>query len=80
MDSGASPVLPRSRDRRAADVFRDVFAAFRTGYVLRYSPQGVKREGWHEIAVTIPKVPGAEIRARRGYAVDASASPLSRGT
>ena len=46
------------------------FDEFRTGYVLAYTPKGVKREGWHEIRVEVKKpVPGKlEIRARKGYA------------
>jgi VWFA-related protein len=35
-------------------------------YVLRYEPQGVKREGWHRIEVKLKRQKG-EIQARKGY-------------
>lgn len=44
-----------------------VLEAYRANYVLHYSPSGVAREGWHAIEVRVPRHPGAEIRARRGY-------------
>ena len=58
-------------DRTAAAIFEKVFADYRQSYILRYRPQGVKREGWHEIAVTVPSAPSYTVHARRGYAVDA---------
>ena len=48
-------------------MFKDVFEDFRTSYVLRYTPTGVKPEGWHELKVDVPSQPKATIRARRGY-------------
>ena len=51
--------------------FQRAFEDFRQSYVLRYTPQGVKREGWHEIRVSVPSRPNAVIRARRGYAIEA---------
>lgn len=45
----------------------EVLDEYRANYVLRYQATGVSREGWHDIAVTLPKHPDAEIRARRGY-------------
>jgi VWFA-related protein len=47
--------------------FQQAFDDFRTSYVLRYTPAGVAREGWHEITVTVPSARGAQVRARRGY-------------
>jgi hypothetical protein len=47
--------------------FRTIFQDFRQSYVLRYSPTGVKRGGWHAIAVQVPSVAGSTIRARQGY-------------
>jgi Ca-activated chloride channel family protein len=41
---------------------------FRTSYVLRYTLEGVKRAGWHDLVVRVAK-PGTNytVRARRGY-------------
>lgn len=55
-------------DESAAGAFKAIFDEFRHGYVLQYTPDGVSRAGWHEIVVTVPRVPSADIRARRGYA------------
>ena len=47
--------------------FRTIFDEFRQSYVLRYSPTGVARGGWHAVVVRVPSVPDATIRARQGY-------------
>src|SRR5688572_7649029 len=47
--------------------FRTIFDEFRQSYVLRYSPTGVARGGWHAIAVQVPSISGLTIRARQGY-------------
>ena len=47
--------------------FRTIFDEFRQSYVLRYSPAGVARGGWHAIAVQVPSMSGVTIRARQGY-------------
>jgi hypothetical protein len=47
--------------------FRTIFDEFRQSYVLRYSPSGVTRGGWHAIAVRAPAISGVTIRARQGY-------------
>jgi hypothetical protein len=57
-------------DFDAAEVFKGIFDTFRQGYVLRYRPQGVRREGRHELLVTVPRYPEATIRARRSYEVE----------
>jgi hypothetical protein len=62
--------------RDFADEVERVFNQFRQGYVLRYTPQGVERGGWHEIAVTVPAQPAYAVQARRGYAVEV-ASPVA---
>jgi hypothetical protein len=49
------------------NAFTQAFEDFRTSYVLRYTPAGVAREGWHRIDVAVPGVPRATIRARRTY-------------
>ena len=58
-------------DRTAAAIFEKLYNEYRESYLLRYMPQGVRREGWHDIRVTIPAYPSYTIHARRGYAVDA---------
>jgi len=49
------------------DTFDRILDDFRASYVLRYTPTGVEREGWHEIEVSVPSAPRATVRARRGY-------------
>lgn len=57
-------------DRDAAEIFDKIYAEFRQNYILRYLPTGVTRDGWHDVKVTIPKSPGTEVRARRGYLIE----------
>jgi len=52
-------------------VFRHAFDNFRQSYVLRYSPKGIARPGWHQITVTVPKNKSLKIQSRTGYNVDA---------
>ena len=40
---------------------------FRSSYVLRYTPRGVDRPGWHEIDVRIVRPGSFTVRARKGY-------------
>jgi hypothetical protein len=47
--------------------FKTIFDEFRQSYVLRYSPSGVARGGWHAIVVRVPSASGVTIRARHGY-------------
>jgi hypothetical protein len=47
-----------------------ILEEFRLGYVLRYTPRGVSRNGWHEITVTVPARPGYTVQSRRGYAIE----------
>jgi VWFA-related protein len=53
-----------SKDLRAA--FSAIAASLGERYVLRYQPQGVKRAGWHPLAVKLRSAKGS-VRARRGY-------------
>jgi VWFA-related protein len=53
--------------REAVNAFRLVLDEFRTSYVLRFIPEGVKREGWHELDVQVTKPGAVTIRARKGY-------------
>jgi hypothetical protein len=54
-------------DADPVSAFKRVFDEFRQSYVLRYTPENVEREGWHELSVTVPRAPNATVRARRGY-------------
>ena len=61
--------------RDFSGIINDVLTEFRHGYVLRYTPQNVKRDGWHEIKVSVPATPAFTIQARRGYAIEPPAPP-----
>lgn len=53
----------------AVKAFEQILADFRQSYVIYYSPQGVERTGWHDIAVRV-RTPGQfTVRARKGYFV-----------
>lgn len=54
----------------ASSIFRKVFEDYRRSYLLRYTPQGVTREGWHDVVVTVPAYPSYTVHARRGYGVE----------
>lgn len=51
----------------AVSSFKKAFDDFRQSYVLRYSPQGVARGGWHEVKVDVARPGKLTVRARRGY-------------
>lgn len=51
-------------------VFTRAFEAFRSGYVLRYTPRGVAADGWHDIEVRVSRSRSSEVRARRGYLIE----------
>ena len=53
------------------NTFEKAFENFRQSYILRYTPKGVARAGWHQITVTVPREKSAQIKARNGYSVDA---------
>jgi VWFA-related protein len=53
-------------DNAIPSTFRDILDKFRTSYVLRYTPQGVPREGWHAVTVKVGKG-NFEIRAKKGW-------------
>ena len=61
--------------RDVVGTFRQVFDEYRQGYTIRYAAEGVSRDGWHEIAVSVPTHPEYTIQARRGYAIESSAGP-----
>ena len=63
-------------ERLALDESGDLGASFarilmnaRRRYLLSYTPVGVDRGGWHDVTVTVPATPDAEIDARPGYFV-----------
>jgi hypothetical protein len=69
-------------NRSASAVFDKVYAEFRQSILLRYRPEGVAREGWHDLTVTIPRFANLDVRARRGYLVEPplAAQPASSVT
>ena len=48
-------------------VFKATLEDFRASYVLQYTAEGVAPEGWHDLAVSVSRRGGLEIRARKGY-------------
>jgi len=57
-----------------AATFKQVFEDFRSSYVLRYSPRGVTREGWHTIEVKVPATRRYTVAARKGYGIEETTS------
>ena len=53
-----------SRDLR--ELFGKALNELRARYLLTYSPNGVSREGWHDVKVTLKNARG-EVTARPGY-------------
>jgi len=59
--------------------FRKAFEDFRSSYVLRYTPEGVTRGGWHAIDVKVRGPRSYTVRSRRGYGADEpQAQPVPR--
>jgi Ca-activated chloride channel family protein len=56
-----------SRDLRGR--FEAILQEFRQRYLLSYTPRGIERRGWHDVAVRV-KSRTATVRARPGYQVD----------
>jgi VWFA-related protein len=57
-----------SRDLR--ELFGKALNELRARYLLTYSPNGVSREGWHDVKVTLKNARG-EVTARPGYFAEA---------
>ncbi|HEY7513416.1 MAG TPA: VWA domain-containing protein [Vicinamibacteria bacterium] len=53
---------------RLRQAFLEILQEFRTRYVLRYTPRGVKRQGWHRLDIRV-KGRSAKVVARKGYLV-----------
>lgn len=49
------------------ETFAEVLAASKQRYLLSYEPEGVTRAGWHELSVSVPSMPTAQVEARPGY-------------
>jgi len=61
------------------NTFEKAFENFRQSYILRYTPKGVARTGWHDITVIVPRDKSVQIKARNGYSIDAPApNPSAR--
>jgi hypothetical protein len=52
---------------KALDDFNQIVADFRASYVLRYTPKGVERPGWHALTVKVTRPGRFTVRARAGY-------------
>jgi VWFA-related protein len=52
--------------KRLREAFAAIAASMGERYVLRYDPQGVKREGWHRLEIRLRTAKGS-VQARRGY-------------
>jgi VWFA-related protein len=48
-------------------IFRRLLSEFRSCYVLRFTPRGVDRGGYHTLAVRVKRPERLDVRARRGY-------------
>lgn len=69
--SGGDIYLPGIfANRTASAIFEKLYADYRSRYVIRYERAGAPGDGWHDVAITIPRLPKAEIAAKRGYFVD----------
>ena len=51
---------------RLKSAFAAITETMSQRYILSYEPQGVKRQGWHEIELRLPGRTG-DVHARRGY-------------
>lgn len=58
------------RDRTASAIFDKLYSDYRNGYVLRYASSSAPSPGWHEVTITLPRLPKAQVDAKRGYFVE----------
>ena len=61
-------LLQMASPDRLRQAFLEILEEFRTRYVLRYTPRGVERKGWHRLDVRV-KGRSAKILVRKGYLV-----------
>jgi Ca-activated chloride channel homolog len=66
-DETGGDVVIANRSGDLSGAFVRIISAFRTRYVLSYSPASVPLSGWHPIDVQLKGAKG-NVRARRGYA------------
>jgi hypothetical protein len=59
-------IVDLDREEALTDTFLAALEEFRTSYLLRYTPTGVARIGWHPVVVTVPRSKYS-VRARQGY-------------
>ena len=59
-------ILPVGSNASLSTAFRSILSAFRSTYVLYYTPTGVDRAGYHRLEVKV-KRDGSRVVARRGY-------------
>jgi len=59
-------IFPVGGSTNLSSAFRQVLNEFRNAYVLYFGPQGVERQGYHQIEVKV-KRDDAQVLARRGY-------------
>ena len=69
-DSTGGQVFAADSPAGLKEAFGAVVDSMRHRYVLRYSPTGIRRVGWHKIEVRL-RSQKAEVRARRGYWISA---------
>ena len=49
------------------EALEQILDDFRTSYLIRYSPAGVREGGWHELSVKVTRPGSYTVRARKGY-------------
>ena len=65
--TGGGQVVVLDREEELNATFLAALEAFRTSYLLRYTPTGVSRSGWHAVKVTVNGRSNNAVRARQGY-------------
>jgi hypothetical protein len=74
--TGGEVYTGRNNDN-ATRAIREVIENYRQTYVLRYTPTGVSRLGWHALAVYVSGR-GYTVRARAGYLVEQTSKSTTR--
>jgi VWFA-related protein len=64
--TGGDATLMAANDD-VSDGFRKALSEFRRRYVLRYTTDGGRQTGWHEVHVAVTLRGDFEVRTRRGY-------------